>query len=236
MIVVQNLDTIFLPVTPDDYEVFLNKERFINGRMVNYLIPLFDNNNSTFNDVPLFQESFLNSTYINIHKANGKNDYIKRLNCALLSSNNMMYKKIDTIMDFDLTKICFSQNVANRCYLPIMAIYTNELYNIQVHATNQVKLKFTVSQPGTYYLKDFGGYTLKGKQIKEIESDKDFNAFLTIRTKDNKNNLNNVPVGILHYLYKTTKNKLYFDNILVDPDNSTIQFEQPGSIELTFKY
>lgn len=236
MIVVQNLDTIFMPVTPDDYEVFLQKERFINGRMVNYLIPFFDNNNYTFNDVPLFQSSYLDSSYVNIHKENGKNDYIKRLNCGLLASHNTIYKKIDTEIDFDLTKICFSQPVANRCYFPLMAIYTNDLYDIQIHATNQVTLRFKVTQPGTYYLKDFGGYTLNGKEIKQIESDKNFNAFITIRTKDNRNNINNMPIDMLRYLDHNTKNRLYFDNLLIDSDNTTIQFETPGQFELTFKY
>lgn len=233
--IVQNINTIFLECNPEDYELYLNKERFIADRDVNYLLA-FSESNYTFNNVPLFPLSLFDDSYFNIHHSKYKSDYMKRINIGMMNVESTIKRKINATLDFDLTKIILNSQVQNKCYLPICAVYTKQSLKPLLNAYNQLSLKIIAPTAGIYKLSDFAGYQLRGKAIKQIETKQRINCYMTLRTINNDTNINNMPTNMMFRQWQKADNKILFDNIEVDTDNTTFQFETAGTLELTFKY
>ena len=59
---------------------------------------------------------------------------------------------------------------------------------------------------------------------------------MTLRTINNDTNINNMPTNMMFRQWQKADNEILFDNIEVDTDNTTFQFETAGTLELTFKY
>lgn len=233
--IVQNLNTIFLECNPTDYELYLNKERFIENKEVDYLFP-FLVDGYTFNNIPLAAESMLDDSYFNIHHNCFKGDYIKRMNLGLMNNRSTMKKEINALLDYDLTKVVMNTQAAQKCYIPIIAIYTKKTLNPQLETYNKLTLKIKAPNAGVYKLSDFGGYQLRGKAIKHIEAMDVCNCFMTLRTINNENNINYMPTDLLYYPTQKGDNEISFDDIEIDTDNSIFQFEKSGELELIFKY
>lgn len=231
-----------MKVTPESREIFLPKERFLDDRKVNYLIPCFQMSNSTdgihdFNSVPVLEDTFKNLIYIDAYEK-GKDYKTKNLNCAFIDSDNNKRFAFNVVLDFDLSVLKLkSTPVANR-YLPVCAVYTAEANKIATPTSNSLTLIAKPSAAGKIKLVDIGGYQLDGQLIKKIECINSEDVYLTIRTKNNENNINDMPLYLLDSNRQFSDNNIYFDSLWIDWDNSYITITQSKSTNtvLTFKY
>lgn len=225
--IIQNFETLFLPVTQNDSYIYLPKERFLDGRKVSYIIPL---SRGSYNGIPIVSD--LQNYYIDIF--NNKSQIYNKLNLSSLTWYNL--SKIDSVIDFDLTKIEIKNKVNTNKYLAICVVYCTDNKMPNTPTNNTIQLNSNRS--GIVKLSEIGGYQLKNKRIKKIETAglyRDF-CFLTIRTKDNNNNLYNIPTELLFDKGQISDKDLYFDNIIIDPDNSYIDMNGHNNLSLIFSF
>lgn len=240
--IIQNLDTLFLKVTPESQEIFLPKERFLDDRKVNYFIPCFEQSNSTagihvFNGVDILDDTFKNSIYIDAYEK-GKDYMTKNLNCAFIDSENTNRYAFNAVLDFDLSVFKLKSQPAANKYLPVCAVYTAEANKIATPTSNSLTLIAQPTNVGKIKLVDIGGYQLDGQLIKKIECVNSEDVFITIRTKNNENNINDMPLFLLEADRQFTDNDIYFDSLWIDWDNSYLTITQNKATKtvLTFKY
>lgn len=225
--IIQNFETLFLPVTPNDSYIYLPKERFLDGRKISYIIPL---SGGSYHGIPIVSD--LQNYYIDIF--NNKSQIYNKMNLVSLIVYNI--NKIDSIIDFDLTKIEIKTKENTAKYLAICVVYCTENKMPNTPTNNIIQLNSNGS--GIVKLSEIGGYQLKNKRIRKIETVGLYSksCFLTIRTKDNNNNLYNIPTELLFENEQISDKDLYFDNIIIDPDNSYINMNGQNNISLIFKY
>ena len=240
--IIQNLDTLFLKVTSETKEIFLPKERFLDDRNVNFFIPCFQKNGSTdgihtFNGVNILEDTYRDHIYIDVYEK-GKDYKTKNLNLTFIDSENNNRFKFDTILDFDLSVIKLKSSPQTNSYLPVCAIYTDEANNIATPTCNSLTLVAPAGNAGKIKLVDIGGYQLNGQLIKKIESLNSEDVFLTIRTKNNENNINDMPLYLLDNGRQFGDNNIYFDSLWIDWDNSYLTVTQNKATDtiLTFKF
>lgn len=240
--IIQNLDTLFLKVTPETNEIFLPKERFLDDRKVNYFIPCFEQSNSTagihlFNGVPVLDDTFKDCIYIDIYEK-GKDYKTKNLNCAFIDSENMNRFPFHCVLDFDLSVFKFKSSPLTNKYLPLCAVYTADANKIATPTSNSLTLIVPPSNAGKIKLVDIGGYQLDGQLIKKIECVNSEDVYITIRTKNNENNINDMPLYLLDADRQFTDNDIFFDSLWIDWDNSYLTITQNKATKtvLTFKY
>lgn len=237
---IQNIDTLFLKVTPDTEEVFLPKERFLKNRNVSYFIPFFGNAGLVYgvDGVPLIGEAAAQNIYFDLHEAN-KTYKAYNLNLSLLSVQNYSRYKFDCVLDLDLSVLKIKNNtLLNNCYLPLCAVYTTESDEINTPTTQSISLVCGELNAAVIKLSDFGGYQINDKIIKKITAINSEHCYITIRTKDNKNNINDMPLMLLDNSIQFTDNDIYFDSLNIDTDNSyiTITDTKADPLILTFKF
>lgn len=237
---IQNLDTIFLKLTPETDEVFLPKERFLKQRNVSYLLPFGAGNFLSVapDGVPLVADTTFVSDYIDVHEAN-KDYKAYNMNLSLLSWDNFKRYPFDCVLDLDLTVIKLKDNqLTDNCYLPVCAIYTTEADEINTPVANSVSFVCPLITPGRIKLTDIGGYQLNGKRIKKITCVNVEECYITIRTKDNKNNINDLPLMLLLNGTQFADDDISFDSLDIDTDNSyiTVTGNKEDNLILTFKY
>lgn len=231
---IQNFETLFLEVDANTDTVFLPKERFLKDRKVSYLFAFnhhMELGDYTYNGIPLIYDDLVNC-YLDVY-GNDKGCLIAKQNLSQFSHH--IKHKIDKILDLDLTKINIKTSVESNCYLPICVVYSTQFEQPEILATNNVTLQ-AQSTGGKVKLSSIGGYQLNGKQIKQIQVAESHNAYLTIRTKDNRNNIYDMPISLLIQNDQINDSNIRFDNLNIDTDNSFIRFEENDNISLTFKY
>ena len=241
--IIQNLDTLFLKVTSETKEIFLPKERFLNDRKVNYLIPCFQDLNSTdgihtFNGVPLLDDSFRDHIYIDVYEK-GKDYKTKNLNCAFIDPENNKRFAFDVVLDFDLSVVKLKTTPLANSYLAMCAIYTADANKIPTPTNNSLTLIAPpTTQASKIKLVDIGGYKLDAQLIKKIECVNSEDVYITIRTKNNENNINDMPLYLLDSNRQFSDNNIYFDSLWIDWDNSylTVTASKATETILTFKY
>lgn len=238
--IIQNLDTIFLKVTSETKEIFLPKERFLSDRKVNYLIPCFSRSNGgihTFNDVNLLDDTFKDLIYIDVYEK-GKDYKAKNLNCGFIDSENLKRFSFDVVLDFDLSVLKLKNTPLLNRYLALCVVYTAEANKLATPTSNSLTLVANPSNAGKIKLVDIGGYQLDGQRIKKIECADSENVYLTIRTKNNENNINDMPLYLLDNNRQFSDNNIYFDSLWIDWDNSYLTITQNKATKtvLTFKY
>lgn len=237
--VVQNIDMIFLKIYPETNEVYLPKNRFLVNQKLGYLLPFFGENSETFNGVPLIDVQEAHNVFLDVFEADKDYKY-KNVQTALLNVLSEIKTPLNCIVDFDITRFTMSDMICQtNSYLAVASIYCNELkQSIDVSNNDSITLRLSQPAKGIYKLKDFGGYNLNGKRIKQLLTKNGENCYITIRTTDNKNNFLNVPLRLFEDNLQIQDNKIYFDSISVDSDNTTITVEanKNDDILLTFKY
>ena len=225
--IIQNFETLFLPVTPNDSYIYLPKERFLDGRKISYIIPL---SSGSYNGVPIVHD--LQNYYIDIF--NNKSQIYNKMNLLSLTEYNL--NKIDSIIDFDLTKIEIKTKENTDKYLAICVVYCTE--NKMPNTPTKNIIQLNSNRSGIVKLSEIGGYQLKNKRIRKIETVgfyRDF-CYLTIRTKENNNNLYNIPTELLFVNEQISDKDLFFDNIIIDPDNSYIDMNSENNLSLIFNF
>lgn len=225
--IIQNFETLFLPVTPNDSYIYLPKERFLDGRKISYIIPL---SSGSYNGVPIVHD--LQNYYIDIF--NNKSQIYNKMNLLSLTEYNL--NKIDSIIDFDLTKIEIKTKENTDKYLAICVVYCTE--NKMPNTPTKNIIQLNSNRSGIVKLSEIGGYQLKNKRIRKIETVgfyRDF-CYLTIRTKENNNNLYNIPTELLFGNEQISDKDLFFDNIIIDPDNSYIDMNSENNLSLIFNF
>lgn len=225
--IIQNFETLFLPVTPNDSYIYLPKERFLDSRKVSYIIPL---SSGSYNGVPIVHD--LQNYYIDIF--NNKSQIYNKMNLLSLTEYNL--NKIDSIIDFDLTKIEIKTKENTDKYLAICVVYCTE--NKMPNTPTKNIIQLNSNRSGIVKLSEIGGYQLKNKRIRKIETVgfyRDF-CYLTIRTKENNNNLYNIPTELLFGNEQISDKDLFFDNIIIDPDNSYIDMNSENNLSLIFSF
>lgn len=240
--IIQNLDTLFLKVTPETKEIFLPKERFLDDRNVNYFIPCFQKSGSadgihTFNGIGIIDDTFKDSIYIDVYEK-GKDYKTKNFNLVFCDSENRNRFKFGCILDFDLSVIKLKNSPLTNCYLPVCAVYTDEANNIATPTCNSLTLVAPAGNAGKIKLVDIGGYQLNGQLIKKIEAVNSEDVFITIRTKNNENNISDMPLYLLDSNRQFRDNDIYFDSLWIDWDNSylTVTQNKVNDTILTFKF
>lgn len=236
---IQNLDTIFLKVTPDTQEVFLPKDRFLHDRNISYLMPFTGDEFITKapDGVDLIDVSLKEEIYCNLYELD-KDYKANNYNISLMVVENLKKFKLDCELDFDLSLFKLKQNVTANCYLPVCAVYTTEADEVNTSTTSAINIVCEDLLPTKVFLKDIGGYKLNNKRIKKISVLNPDNCYITIRTKDNKNNINDLPLFILENMIQIADNDITFDSLLIDSDNSyiTISDTKLDKLKITFKY
>ncbi len=231
---IQNFETLFLEVNSNTDTVFLPKERFLEKRKVSYLFGLpFDTiSTDTYNGIELIGYDLINC-YLDVYDID---------KCCVISKQNlsqyakMIKHKIDKVLDFDLSKISVKTTISDNSYLPICVVYSTQFEQPEILATNNITLQAQSAGPAIVKLSSIGGYQLKGKQIKQILVGSRYNAYITIRTIDNRNNIYDLPLSLLMQNSQINDSNIRFDNLNIDTDNSFIRFEESNNINITFKY
>lgn len=240
--IIQNLDTLFLKVTSETTEIFLPKERFLTDRKVNYFIPCFQDLNSTagihtFNGVQLLDDSFRDIIYFDAYEK-GKDYKTKNLNCGFIDDRNNKRFAFDVVLDFDLSVLKLKSQPLSNKYLALCAVYTADANKIATPTSNSLTLIAPPTTPGKIKLVDIGGYKLDAQLIKKIECINSEDVYLTIRTKNNDNNINDMPLYLLDSDRQFSDNNIFFDSLWIDWDNSylTVTASKATETKLTFKY
>lgn len=235
---VQNLDTIFLQVTPDTNEVYLPKDRFLKDRNVSVVLPFLDDDIAKAPDgVAIIDNSLRSNIYVNLYEL-GKDYKTNNFNVSLLTPENFKRYSLDCVLDFDLSLFKLKAAVLANCYLPVCVIYATDVDNLNTPVTNNITLNCNSLTAGKITLQEIGGYKLNGKLIKQISAVNTDNCYLTIRTKDNKNNINEMPLFLLENYVQFSDNDVIFDSLDIDTDNSyiTIVDTKTNPLSITFKY
>lgn len=229
---VQNFETLFLECDSTKDFIFLPKDRFLENRKISYIYPFFASGN-TFNGISIFDREIVKSCYIDI--------YNKDKGCICSKQNltvfcEYMKHTINDVLDLDLTKINVKSLPETNGYIALCVVYATMMDKPELLATNSLTL--SVSSLGNKIIKlsEIGGYQLHGKQIRQIQCTYPHNAYLTIRTVDNKNNIYNIPLALLDFDHQLNDNCIKFDGLNIDSDNSFIRIEDGSDIYLTFKY
>lgn len=221
--IIKNADNIKLYFNGDS-QVFFPKERFLKGRVCDYLIP------------HMFPTTeYRNSTYMTI--------YDKRQNCVVNNENmgrfnlysNYFYRKLKCDIDPTLSKISCPNSMSGVCEM--VAIYCSEEAWQDVNIYNCVTLTINATERKKNYLKDFGGDSLKGKFVKKITTQYGGAiASITIRTKGEQNNINEFPLTLLETSKQFGDGEILFDNLQIDPEVSYIMSEFTQELKLNFYY
>lgn len=231
---IQNFETLFLEVNSNTDTVFLPKERFLEKRKVSYLfgLPFDKNSTDTYNGIELIGSDLINC-YLDVYDID-KGCVISKQNLSQFAK--MIKHKIDKVLDFDLSKISVKTTISDNSYLPICVVYSTKFEQPEILATNNITLQAQSAGPAIVKLSSIGGYQLKGKQIKQILVGSRYNAYITIRTIDNRNNIYDMPLTLLTQATQINDSNIRFDNLNIDTDNSFIRFEESNNINITFKY
>ena len=235
---IQNLDTIFLQITPDTNEVYLPKDRFLKDRNVSFVLPFLDNYISKAPDgVSIIDNSLEKNIYVNLYEL-GKDYKTNNFNIALLTPLNFKKYALDCVLDFDLSLFKLKAAVLANSYLPVCVVYATEVDNLNTPVTNNITLNCPQLTAGKIKLSDIGGYKLNGKLIKQLSAINSDECYLTIRTKDNKNNINEMPLFMIENYLQFNDSEIIFDSLDIDTDNSfiTIVDSKLDPLSITFKY
>lgn len=221
--IIKNADNIKLYFNGDS-QVFFPKERFLKGRVCDYLIPYM---------VPTSE--YRKSTYMTI--------YDTKQNCVVNNENmgrfnlysNYFYRKLKRDIDPTLSKISSPHSMVGDCEL--VAIYCSEEAWQDVNIYNCVTLTIKTKANKKTYLKDFGGDVLKGKFVKKITTQYGGAiASITIRTKGEQNNINEFPLALLETSKQFGDGEIFFDNLQIDPEVSFIMSDFTQELQLNFYY
>ncbi len=238
--IIQNADTIFLKVQADTNEVYLPKERFLTDRKIFNIIPFFSEINKiarATDDVQLLDSSFADSIYFDGYEL-GKDYKTKNLNIKLLTTENYNKYNINSILDYDISTLKIKKEIQTNAYVGLVVVYSDEFLQIQTPIQNTITFVVKKPQKGIIKLSEIGGYQLNGKRIKQIVTTNDSYMYLTIRTKDNKNNINELPLYMLNNRLQFGDSKILFDSLNIDTDNSYIYVcsNKEDNLIITFKY
>ena len=232
--IVQNCETIFIKAEQGERVFYLPKDK-LQGKTIKYIIPLFGL--LSFNGVPIVGNELRNKFFMDLYDI----DHAPRIIGQSMCVNNQMtnYKKLlDFALDLDLCRIYGTTANSQSCYIPLLFIYDCKLQGVANIADNFITLQVP-KEKGVYKLSDCGGYILKGKAIKKIITLGLYpDVWATIRTTENQNSFLNVPCALFENTLQTENRDLAFENIFIDPDNTTINNESDkgDNIYLTFIY
>lgn len=238
---IQNFDTVFLQFDQNTREVFFPKDRFLSNKPISQVVPFFADSYKSISPagVPLIADTEKNNIYLDLFEL-GKDYKTKNLNAELTDEKAEHKYNLNCVLDFDITKIRTKGSV---CIVPSLLgvgiIYTDKQKRFFAPIKENLTLFAKSPQVGVFSLAEIGGYQLQDKKIKQISVKGVFDGYITIRTKDNKNNINEMPLSFLAQQKNVEDNEIFFDSLFIDPDNTIITIcnnTANNNLIITFKY